>query len=105
MTARFNGRSPRWFVISRFDHAGFAPSCGGTRALAALVARPDAAHVTTARYARIRDEDAEVFAGEMPDVVNRFLTTERSGTSVDAIVGGILATDRPFLPGDQTDAT
>ena len=101
ITEKFYGRTARWFIMQSSRDAGIDPGWAITEALASADKQPDATHLLTARYARIRDEDATKFADEMLSLVNRFLATERDGTTVYAMVGGVFATTRPSLPPQE----
>ena len=101
MTEKFYGRTARWFVMRSFEVKGVDPGWHVNEALESIDRDLDAPHLLSARYARIRAEDAERFSAELVELLDRFLATERGGDIVYAMVAGVFATTRPHLPASS----
>lgn len=96
---RYYGRTARLFVLGSFDEAGVDPGDLLDASFTELKAASrssahTAAHLSTARYARIPTERAEEWAARLGDLADEFAAQERSGSTTYGILIGCFATKR-----------
>jgi len=99
MTEKFYARTARWFMLSGFEEAGFAPDFAVQQALSRTrrAGGADDPGFATARYARIPAERARRFGEELVDLIDRFLAEDPEGDTIFAMIAGVFPTDLPTL--------
>ncbi len=99
MQERYYGRTARPFILGSFDEAGVDPGDFLDASFTELKAASrsaghSAAHLGTARYARIPEERAEEWAARLGALADEFAAQERSGSTTYGILLGCFVTER-----------
>jgi len=97
---RYYGRTARLYVMHDFEGHGVSfasaidESYAELRKATTAPSDPSAAHIATARYARIPAERAAEWANRFGELADEFAAQERDGEQIYGVLLGVFVTDR-----------